>query len=80
MFEFLGPGWWNYLGRTRGCGLVGGGVSLGAGFEISKDLHHSQYTSFYFLFVDQDMNSQLLVRHHAFLSAPELSTVMVTDS
>lgn len=55
-------------------------MSLGAGFEISKDLHHSQYTSFYFLFVDQDMNSQLLVRHHAFLSAPELSTVMVTDS
>jgi hypothetical protein len=33
VFECLAPSWWDYLGRIRRCGLVGGGVSLGVGFE-----------------------------------------------
>ena len=34
LFECQVPSWWNCLGRIRGCGLVGGGVSLGVGFEV----------------------------------------------
>jgi hypothetical protein len=34
---------WICLGRIRRCVLVGRGVSLGIGFEVSKDWSHSQY-------------------------------------
>jgi hypothetical protein len=30
MFEYLVPSWWNCLGRIRGCGFVGEGMSLAA--------------------------------------------------
>lgn len=50
MFEYLVPSWWNHLGRIPRDGLVGGGVSLGVGFAVSKDLCHSQY-AVYFLFM-----------------------------
>jgi len=38
VFECFVPSWWNGWGRIKRCGLVGGGVSLGAGFEVSKVL------------------------------------------
>lgn len=41
-FEALVPSWWNCLGRTRKCDLVGEGMSLGTGFKVSRDLWHSQ--------------------------------------
>lgn len=31
-----GLSWWTYLGRMRRCDFCGGGVLLGAGFEVSK--------------------------------------------
>jgi hypothetical protein len=34
MFEYLVPSWWDCLGRIRRCGLLGGGVLLGVGFEV----------------------------------------------
>jgi hypothetical protein len=34
--EYFFSSWWNYLGRIRRCVLVGGGVSLGMSFEVSK--------------------------------------------
>ena len=33
---YLVASWWASLGRSRRCGLVRGGMSLGGGFEISK--------------------------------------------
>lgn len=36
MFAYLAPRWWNYLERTRRCGLEGD-VSLEVGFDILKD-------------------------------------------
>jgi len=35
IFEYLAPRWWDYLGRIRRSGLIGGGVSLEAGCEVS---------------------------------------------
>jgi hypothetical protein len=32
----FGLRWWNCVERIRRCGLVGGGVSLGVDFEVSK--------------------------------------------
>ena len=37
MLEDLVLSWWYCLGRIKGCGLVGGGVPLGEGIEVSKD-------------------------------------------
>jgi hypothetical protein len=37
MFGCLVLSWWNYVGRIRRCGFVGGGVSLEVDFEFSKD-------------------------------------------
>lgn len=28
--------WWNYFRRIRRCGIIGGGVSPGVGFEVLK--------------------------------------------
>lgn len=36
MFERLVLSWWNGLGRVRQHGLLREGVSLKAGFEVSK--------------------------------------------
>ena len=36
IFECLVLSWWNCLERIRRRGLVGGGESLGVGFEVSK--------------------------------------------
>lgn len=36
IFEWLVHSWQNCSGRIRGCDLVGGGVSLDVGLEISK--------------------------------------------
>lgn len=46
-------------GNMRGCGLVGGGVSVEVAFEASEDLQHSQLV-LCFVLVDQDMSSQQL--------------------
>lgn len=53
MFEYLVPSQWNYLGRIRKCGLVRGGVSLEAGFRVSKAAI-SPVSSLCLVFVDQD--------------------------
>lgn len=42
--EYSIPSWRNCLGRTRMCDLIGG-VSLGTGFKVSKDLWHSSVLS-----------------------------------
>lgn len=42
MFEILVPSWWHRLGKIRRCALVGGGVSMGMGFEVPKRPCHSQ--------------------------------------
>lgn len=48
MFEYLVSTWWNCLGRIRRCDLVGGSVSLGAHFEVSKDhARRSQCTTLF---------------------------------
>lgn len=44
MFEYWVPNWWDCLENIRSCGLVGGAVSLGVGFEVLKNLHHFQCT------------------------------------
>ena len=44
----LGPYSWNCLRIVRRYDFVGRGVSLVAGFEVSKDLLNSQCTSFFF--------------------------------
>jgi hypothetical protein len=38
IFKCLVSGWWNCLVRIRRCTLIGGGVSLGVGFEVSEAL------------------------------------------
>jgi hypothetical protein len=44
--------WWNYLGRIRGCGLIGSSVSLVVGFN--QGLNQGQpFLSFFLLLVDQ---------------------------
>lgn len=68
--------------RIRKCDLIGGGLSLGAGFEVSENLSHSQ-CAFYFLFVDWNVSSHLLAQHHALpaccLPAATFPTVMVLE-
>jgi hypothetical protein len=53
---------WQYLrriSRIRRCGLVGGGVSLGLGFEVSKAHARPRFLSY---FVNQDIGlSKLLL-------------------
>lgn len=41
--EYLVPTWWNCLQRIGKGSLVGGGVVLGAGFEVSNDTYHFQF-------------------------------------
>ena len=38
----VGPSWWNYLGKIKRSGLVEGTVSLGVGFEVSREDYYSQ--------------------------------------
>ena len=45
--QFLIPRWWNCLVRIRRYGFVEGGVSLGTGFEISKDFYYSHCADFW---------------------------------
>ena len=35
--SILGPHEWNCLKRIGRCGLLGGSVSVGEGFDVSKD-------------------------------------------
>lgn len=37
VFQYLGPNQWNCLKRIRRYGLIEGGVSLGADFQVLKD-------------------------------------------
>lgn len=60
MFEYLNPvsrTVWEGLG---GMALLEGGVSLGAGFELSKDLNHPVFCLCRLL-VAQDVSSQLFL-------------------
>ena len=54
MFEYLVPHWWNCLGRVRRYDLVGVGMSLGAGFKISK-AHAIQCGPLWLVVVSQDV-------------------------
>lgn len=69
--EYLVTRWWNYLGRLKRCGFVGEGVSLGAGFPVCHFL--------YFLFVDGDVSSQLLLQRRVCLPITVLPTMMGMD-
>ena len=66
MFECLVLSWWNHLGRIRRCGLAGGKMIVGAGFEVSK----AHPVPSLLVDVDQDVSSQLLLQHFACLSVP----------
>jgi hypothetical protein len=57
------PSWWNYLGRIRRCGLVGEGMSLGAGFGIQKPMPFSANSPPHAC--GSDVISQLPFQHHA---------------
>lgn len=45
MLECLVPTCWNCLGRIRRDGLVGGGMTLGVSFEVSKDHARLSFSS-----------------------------------
>lgn len=60
IFEYLVPSWWNSLGRARRYGLIGRGMSLGMGFEVSK-AQFIPISFLCFLLVDKDVSSQLLL-------------------
>jgi hypothetical protein len=66
MFEYSIFSYWSCLGRVMGCGLIGGGMPLGADFEVSKDLCHEDSSHsqcvLCFLSVDPDVSSQLLLQ------------------
>lgn len=68
---------WNCLGRMRKCGLVGGSVSLGTDFEVSKALTISALSP---VLVHPDGSSQLLLQHHVCLPAVALCHFMVMDT
>jgi hypothetical protein len=72
IFKYLVSNWWSYLGRIRGCGLVGGDVSLGASFEVSKDLFHPQCVFLCLVVVDQEVNSQVVL-HFAIMDCETIS-------
>lgn len=62
------PSCWNYMGRNRKCDFAGGSVSLGAGFEVWKDV--SLLFLSLTLVVNQDMSSQLFLCSAAMDSNP----------
>lgn len=47
-------------------------------FEVSKDTQYFEL-ALCFVFVDQDVRSQLLLQHHPCLPVTVLSSAMVTD-
>jgi hypothetical protein len=54
-------------------------MSLGMGFEVSILMPFS-VSFLYLMVVSQDINSQLLLQHHAHLHAAVLPTMMIMDS
>jgi hypothetical protein len=64
------------LGRIRRCGFVGIGIT--GAFEVSKA--HTVLTSLFLMVMSQDMSSQLLLQHHACLSAAMYDAIIVMDS
>jgi hypothetical protein len=67
------------LGRTRGCGLVGRGVALRAGFEVLKVSCHSQF-ALCFLFTDHSVSSQLWFQCQVCLPAAIILTRITLSS
>lgn len=53
------------MGRIK-CGLIGGGVTLGLAFEVSKD--YRQFSTSWLS--SEDVGSQLLLQHRACDRAP----------
>jgi hypothetical protein len=51
IFEYLGPSWWNCLGRIRRCGLIERGVSLAV--AASKTQSIPGYLFLCLVFVDK---------------------------
>lgn len=80
IFECLVHSWWNCLERMRRCGLVGRGMSLAASLEVSQidAILVSSLSDLWLL--SQHVSSQLLLSHHAGLSAAMLLIMMVKDS
>ena len=68
------------MGRIRRCALVGGGMLLGAGFEVSKPQAIPSFIFLYLVLMDQDVSSHLLLHHHAYLPAAMFPVVIDTDS
>lgn len=66
-------------GKIRRYGLIGGGVPLRAGFDVSK-AHHSQCLSLYLLVVSQVVSSQLLLQHDASLSVVMLPAMIMDNN
>jgi hypothetical protein len=76
----LGPQGLNYLGRIMRHGLIGGGVLLWVGFEVSKSLCHSQL-ALCLLLVNKDVSSHLGLQHlHPCLLVAMLPPMMLMDS
>ena len=65
------------MGRIKWYDLVGGGVSLGKGFEVSKDPFP---VSLCLMVVAQDVSFWLLLQHHACLPVAMLPTMISLDS
>lgn len=77
----FGPQLVELLGKIKRYGLVGGGLSLGMGFEISKaQAVSSNGPDLLPGLVYEDVNSRLLLQHHASLTDSILHTMMVMDS
>lgn len=66
------------FGKDWGYGLVGGGVWVMI-LGFSKD-HKIPSDSFFFMFMDQDVISQLPVQHYAYQSAVKFHAMMAKDS
>jgi hypothetical protein len=79
MFVYLIPTWWNCLGRIRGNGLFGDGVSLGVGgaLRFQKPTPCPIWLTLCLLPVDLNIGSQLLLQFHACLSAALLPAASV---
>lgn len=69
---------WNSLGKVMKYSSLNK-MSLGMGFEVSILMPFS-VSFLYLMVVSQDINSQLLLQHHAHLHAAVLPTMMIMDS
>lgn len=77
--EIFGPSRWNHLGRIGGVALWEEVFHWGMVLGFQKT-HRIPSDSLVFMFMDQDVISQLLVQHHAYQSVVKLHAMMVKNS